>query len=77
MFIGPKGAQLRRANFTRTWSKALTQAKLSGFHFHDLSLLRFDGHCVRPTGSSPPVFRSIDWCHARVLLEIASGDDGA
>ncbi|MFC0550601.1 tyrosine-type recombinase/integrase [Planotetraspora thailandica] len=36
VFIGPKGAQLRRANFTRTWSKAITEAKLTGFHFHDL-----------------------------------------
>ncbi|MFC6075822.1 tyrosine-type recombinase/integrase [Microbispora bryophytorum] len=36
VFVGPKGAQLRRANFTRTWSKAITAAKLTGFHFHDL-----------------------------------------
>ncbi|MGI5485664.1 tyrosine-type recombinase/integrase [Microtetraspora malaysiensis] len=36
VFVGPKGAQLRRANFTRTWNKALKDAKLSGFHFHDL-----------------------------------------
>ncbi|WP_285702745.1 site-specific integrase [Microtetraspora sp. NBRC 16547] len=36
VFIGPKGAQLRRANFTRTWNRALKDAKLGGFHFHDL-----------------------------------------
>ncbi|WP_161628211.1 tyrosine-type recombinase/integrase [Microbispora catharanthi] len=36
VFVRPKDAQLRRANFTRTWSKALKDAKLSGFHFHDL-----------------------------------------
>ncbi|MEV5744230.1 tyrosine-type recombinase/integrase [Microbispora rosea] len=36
VFVGPKSAQLRRANFTRTWSKAVTAANLSGFHFHDL-----------------------------------------
>ncbi|WP_248962489.1 hypothetical protein [Sphaerisporangium perillae] len=29
VFIGPKGAQLRRANFTRTWSKAITAAVVS------------------------------------------------
>ncbi len=36
VFTGPKGAQLRRSNFTRAWSKAVTAADLSGFHFHDL-----------------------------------------
>ncbi|GGO28938.1 putative prophage phiRv2 integrase [Microbispora rosea subsp. aerata] len=36
VFVGPKGAQLRRANFTRIWSRALKGAQLSGFHFHDL-----------------------------------------
>lgn len=36
VFIGPKGAKLRRANFTRVWTAALKKAKLSGFHFHDL-----------------------------------------
>ncbi|GAA4596143.1 hypothetical protein GCM10023194_67520 [Planotetraspora phitsanulokensis] len=36
VFIGPKGAQLQRTNFTRTWSKAISAAKLTGFHFHDL-----------------------------------------
>ncbi|MEU4331206.1 tyrosine-type recombinase/integrase [Nonomuraea dietziae] len=35
VFAGPKGAKLRRANFTRVWA-ALKKAKLSGFHFHDL-----------------------------------------
>lgn len=36
VFIGPKGAQLRRSNFTRAWSKATAAAGLVGFHFHDL-----------------------------------------
>ncbi|MBB5776777.1 tyrosine-type recombinase/integrase [Nonomuraea jabiensis] len=36
VFVGPKGAQLRRANFTRVWAAALKKAKLGGFHFHDL-----------------------------------------
>jgi integrase len=36
VFTGPKGAQLRRSNFTRAWSKATAAAGLSGFHFHDL-----------------------------------------
>ncbi|MEU8320515.1 hypothetical protein AB0C33_19340 [Nonomuraea sp. NPDC048881] len=35
VFVGPKGAKLRRANFTRVWAAALKNAKLSGFHFHD------------------------------------------
>jgi hypothetical protein len=29
VFIGPKRAQLRRANFTRTWSKAISAANLT------------------------------------------------
>ncbi|MFI6811936.1 tyrosine-type recombinase/integrase [Nonomuraea sp. NPDC050328] len=36
VFVGPKGAKLRRANFTRVWAAALKKAKLQGFHFHDL-----------------------------------------
>uniref|UniRef100_A0A1V0AAB8 Tyr recombinase domain-containing protein n=1 Tax=[Actinomadura] parvosata subsp. kistnae TaxID=1909395 RepID=A0A1V0AAB8_9ACTN len=36
VFVGPKGAKLRRANFTRVWAAALKKAQLSGFHFHDL-----------------------------------------
>ncbi|MFI9594437.1 tyrosine-type recombinase/integrase [Nonomuraea sp. NPDC052265] len=36
VFVGPKGARLRRANFTRVWAAALKNAKFSGFHFHDL-----------------------------------------
>ncbi|MEV4105535.1 site-specific integrase [Nonomuraea sp. NPDC049649] len=36
VFVGPKGAKLRRANFSRVWAAALKKAKLSGFHFHDL-----------------------------------------
>ena len=36
VFTGPKGAQLRRSNFTRAWSRATVAAGLSGFHFHDL-----------------------------------------
>jgi integrase len=36
VFTGPQGAQLRRSNFTRAWSRATAAAGLSGFHFHDL-----------------------------------------
>ena len=36
VFTGPKGAQLRRSNFSRAWNKATAAAGLSGFHFHDL-----------------------------------------
>ncbi|WP_300614583.1 site-specific integrase [Trebonia sp.] len=36
IFCGPKGAQLRRSNFTRQWRKALEAAGLTGIHFHDL-----------------------------------------
>lgn len=36
VFLGVKGAMLRRSAFTRPWAKALMQAGLSGVHFHDL-----------------------------------------
>lgn len=36
VFTGPKGAQLRRSNFSRQWTAATATAGLSGFHFHDL-----------------------------------------
>jgi integrase len=36
VFVGPKGAQLRRSNFSRQWTQATAVAGLSGFHFHDL-----------------------------------------
>jgi len=36
VFTGPKGAQLRRSNFTRQWSKALGAAGMTGIHVHDL-----------------------------------------
>jgi len=35
-FTGPKGAQLRRSNFSRQWNVATARAGLTGFHFHDL-----------------------------------------
>ncbi len=36
VFVGPKGAPLRRANFSRQWRRAIAKAGLSGVHFHDL-----------------------------------------
>jgi len=36
VFTGPKGAPLRRSNFSRQWNAAIEAACLSGFHFHDL-----------------------------------------
>jgi integrase len=37
VFVGAKGAQLRRSNFSKPWSRALAKAGLTGeLHFHDL-----------------------------------------
>ena len=36
VFVGPKGAQLRRTNFRPIWVKACTAAGAPGVHFHDL-----------------------------------------
>lgn len=36
VFVGEKGAQLRRSNFTKVWAKALKDAELPQIHVHDL-----------------------------------------
>jgi len=36
VFIGPKGARLRRSIFRRTWNKTRTAVGLPDLHFHDL-----------------------------------------
>lgn len=36
VFIGPKGAQLRRTNFRPIWVRACAAAGAPGIHFHDL-----------------------------------------
>ena len=50
VFTGPKGAPLRRSNFTRTWRQAIEATGLTGFHFHDL---RHTGnHIAGTTGAN-------------------------
>ncbi len=36
VFVGPKGARLRRSSFRRIWNKARTTVGLPDVHFHDL-----------------------------------------
>lgn len=36
VFVGPKGAPLRRTNFRPIWVKACAAAGAPGYHFHDL-----------------------------------------
>jgi len=36
VFVGEKGAPLRRSNFSRQWKRALTKIDVEGLHFHDL-----------------------------------------
>lgn len=36
VFVGPKGAPLRRSNFRPIWAKACAVAGAPGLHFHDL-----------------------------------------
>lgn len=37
VFVGEKGATMRRGNFQAMWAKAIKAAELpKGFHFHDL-----------------------------------------
>jgi integrase len=48
VFIGPHGGRLRRRNFHRLWTKALTDANIdeAGFHFHGL---RHTGNALAPS----------------------------
>ncbi len=36
VFVGPKGAPLRRTNFRPIWVRACAAADATGYHFHDL-----------------------------------------
>ncbi|GAA1015642.1 putative prophage phiRv2 integrase [Acrocarpospora pleiomorpha] len=36
VFVGEKGAQLRRSNFSKVWARALKKANLPDIHIHDL-----------------------------------------
>ncbi|GHE30310.1 putative prophage phiRv2 integrase [Streptosporangium violaceochromogenes] len=36
VFVGEKGAQLRRSNFTKVWARAVTEAGIPRIHVHDL-----------------------------------------
>jgi integrase len=40
VFVGPKGARLRRSNFRPVWKAACEQAGVPGMHFHDLRITR-------------------------------------
>ncbi|MFI6797171.1 tyrosine-type recombinase/integrase [Streptosporangium canum] len=50
VFVGEKGAQLRRSNFTKVWTKALKDVGLPQIHVHDL---RYTGNTLAAmTGAS-------------------------
>ncbi len=50
VFVGVKGGQLRRSNFSKPWARALAKASLPGdLHVHDLSLL-FNLCCLTGKG---------------------------
>ncbi|HEY6279326.1 MAG TPA: tyrosine-type recombinase/integrase [Streptosporangiaceae bacterium] len=50
VFVGPKGARLRRSNFRRIWVKACQKASVSDLHFHDLR--HTGGTLAAATGAS-------------------------
>jgi integrase len=50
VFVGPKGAPLRRSNFRPIWNAACEQARVSGLHFHDLR--HVGGTLAAATGAS-------------------------
>ncbi len=50
VFVGPKGAPLRRSNFRPVWNSACAKAGLAGLHFHDLR--HVGGTLAATTGAS-------------------------
>lgn len=50
VFVGPKGARLRRSNFHRIWAKACATAGTPDLHFHDLR--HTGGTLAAATGAS-------------------------
>jgi len=50
VFVGPKGAPLRRSNFRPIWNYACEQAGIPGLHFHDLR--HVGGTLAAATGAS-------------------------
>lgn len=50
VFVGPKGAPLRRSNFRPVWNSACAKAELAGLHFHDLR--HVGGTLAATTGAS-------------------------
>jgi integrase len=50
VFVGPKGAALRRSNFRPVWNATCAKAGLPGLHFHDLR--HVGGTLAATTGAS-------------------------
>ena len=50
VFVGPKGAALRRSNFRPIWNAACAHAGVPGMHFHDLR--HVGGTLAAATGAS-------------------------
>lgn len=50
VFVGPKGAPLRRSNFRRIWTAACTKTGVADLHFHDLR--HVGGTLAAATGAS-------------------------
>jgi integrase len=50
VFVGPKGATLRRSNFRPIWNAATEKAGIPGLHFHDLR--HVGGTLAAATGAS-------------------------
>jgi integrase len=50
VFVGPKGAPLRRSNFRPIWNAATEEAGIPGLHFHDLR--HVGGTLAAATGAS-------------------------
>jgi len=50
VFVGPKGAPLRRSNFRPIWYAAVEKAGIPGLHFHDLR--HVGGTLAAATGAS-------------------------
>ncbi|GIH91167.1 tyrosine-type recombinase/integrase [Planobispora siamensis] len=78
VFVGEKGAQLRRSNFTKIWAKAIKDAGLPAIHIHDLrhtgnTLAAMTGASLKDDGEDgddpSPAGAKINWSGANLARE--------
>lgn len=67
IFVGPKGAPLRRSNIRPIWNSACARAGMPGLHFHDLR--HVGGTLAEMSGVAPVASFSTIREHGRPTLQ--------